>query len=222
MALAVGHPGSVVSDKELDLIDTYRMLQKNPETIFENLNGLPQDADWYYYLRDEDEEDWTPAQHAARVLYLNRTCFNGLWRKNKAGKFNMPIGKPPRPLPTLEELREFSKVIQGFEFFCEDFQPIIELAEAGDVLYIDSPYDGTFTGYSAGGFGLADQQRLALSLFDASQRGAIVIAHNSATDLVATLYEDWADIEILEESRAINSNGKGRGKVPCVLITSNV
>lgn len=221
MALYLGLQGRMMlGDREQDLIMTYCTLRDEPEELCGFLTEIFEfgtDEASYYAVREMKPKGYL--ERAARMIYLNRLGFNGLYRKNKMGEFNVPYGKQERSMPSVEKLLDVSLALRTAALYDEDFDVLVEQAEEGDLLYIDPPYDGTFEGYSAEGFGDDDQERLANSLFRAIQRGANLIVHNADTERIRKLYA-WAEIESIEEKRAINSDGGKRGAVPCLLITS--
>lgn len=219
MALHLGVGGMILGDAEEDLITTYTVIRDEPLKLY-NLLSLMDDlgTDREDYNRVRATPAHLPVEVAAKSIYLNRTCFNGLWRKNKKGEFNVPFGGP-REMPALEHLVQVSEAIKKATLIAGDFQYVIGQVGRGDVVYCDPPYDGTHAAYTPLGFDADDQARLVKCLLKARDRGAEFYCHNSDTELVRDL---WAGtgVEILEtsERRAINSDGEGRGKVPCVLV----
>ncbi len=225
----------LLSDAVEPLIEFYRALKERPGELAGAVDligseyGLDEQA--YYAVRAEEPED--PLYRAARFLYLNRSCFNGIWRENASGKMNTPAGSAAKAgrtkLPTCNELEDYSRMLRTAEFECCDFELAINMAGPYDVLYVDPPYYDTFTDYSKGGFGVKDQERLALALYRAGQRGATFLAHNSYQDSLATSpeeagvrywYSDFATIIPIDEPRTVSANGD-RTKAPCALITND-
>src|SRR3569623_2095231 len=161
---------------------------------------------------------------AATFIYLNKTCFNGLWRGNRAGDFNVPIGRysdPPILVP--EALRAASSVLARADIRNADYQTAIEDAKAGDILYFDPPYEpitptASFTSYTAGDFGPDDQRALAATAKQLLDRGCKVMLSNSDTAFIRSLYKGLK-IDKVKCSRAINSNAAKRGEVDELVIT---
>jgi len=216
------HQKLVVSDVEKSLMQTYAAVRDMPSEValaLKDLTDFGTDESAYYAIRDTEPDEFVMG--AARFIYLNKLCFNGIHRVNKSGKFNVPYGKnPDRELPGEKTLVQFSEWTEQAEFHCKDFAEIISRAGKGDLVYTDPPYDGTFTDYAAGGFTDADQERLAESLFWAHDRGARVVLHNADTEQVRYFYEEWLTVLLVDEKRSINVVGSKRGGVPCVIATN--
>lgn len=225
MALHLGYKRMVLSDVEPDLMKTYAAIVGQTDDVVSGLAELADhtDKDSYYAMRDVEPEDYVEV--AVRMLYLNKLCFNGLHRKNKSGKFNVPYGGQERRLTGEKDIRAAAEALTpegtmaDIQLHVRDFKATVDQARQGDVVYADPPYDGTFTDYTKGGFDESDQSYLAQALHDATKRGADVFAHNADTELVRKLYS-WATVVEMPEKRTINSQGDQRGKVPCVLITN--
>lgn len=220
MALYLGLPNMILGDVQEELITTYTIVRDRPEDLAAMLGiiGVRNDEKAYYQMRDADPA--TELDVAARTIYLNKLCFNGLFRKNKRGEFNVPYGKEKRALPSKERILEASRALAGATLRRQSFEQTIQLAEEGDLVYADPPYHETFVDYTAHGFDDNDQRKLARVLRWARDRGAEIVAHNSDTPLIRQLYGDWAEVFVMPERRMVNSDGQGRGKVPCVLIVS--
>jgi DNA adenine methylase len=164
---------------------------------------------------------------AAAFIYLNKTCFNGLWRVNRSGAFNVPMGRYTNPsICTPTVLRGAHTALALAELRNADYREAIADAERGDFLYFDPPYDpitrtANFTGYTAGLFGADDQRALAACARSLVRRGCRVMLSNSDTRFVRSLYRDFK-IERVMCGRSINSNGKRRGKVSELIITGGM
>jgi DNA adenine methylase len=225
MALHLGLPGMILGDAEEELITTYTMVRDNP-TELRALLALMDDlgTDRESYMRVRETAATLPVEIAAKTIYLNRTCFNGLYRRNKSGKFNVPYGGEERKLPDLERILEVSAALRAATFLAADFQYVIGQAGEGDVIYADPPYHEVFDGYTPNGFGESDHERLAVALLKARARGAEFLCHNADTELVRDLFagvgagRKRCEIIETEERRSVNSKGDGRGPVGCVLI----
>lgn len=220
---------AVVADSNRDLIALYTALVRNPAAVIARLehHRAVHDENHYYAMREKWNDDqalWPAADRAAAFIYLNKTCFNGLWRVNRAGAFNVPIGRytdPPICVPSA--LRAASVVLARAELRCSDYQAATRDAAAGDFIYFDPPYDpvtatANFTSYSAHGFGEADQRELAKTAKLLIARGCRVMLSNSDTPLIRSLYKGLR-IDRVRCSRAINSNASKRGDVDELVIT---
>ena len=214
----------VLSDSNINLIKTYQGLQQDVEAVIERLerHAARHCKEHYYAVRAEEPEDL--ADHAARVIYLNRTCYNGLYRENSRGKFNVPMGKYKKPaICSPDNLRSAARALRGAELCCEPFTAVLDRAAPGDFVYCDPPYDpvsktANFTAYAKGGFGEDAQRRLAETVAALRDKGARVLVSNSKTPLIESLYQDCGTIEIVYAPRYVNSNAEKRGNVPEVLV----
>ena len=210
----------ILSDIVSDLVVAYHAVKSAPKDLCAVLSELDQmrSEDDYYEIRDAEMR--FTIDRAARFIYLNKTGFNGLYRENADGKFNVPWGKRTEgSIFSRADIFAASKQLEDAEIYCWDFADTISYAiTLGKcVIYADPPYDGTFVNYASGGFCEGDQERLADALKKAHERGADIVAHNADTPLIRKLYK-WAEILPIDERRAINSDGEGRGAVGCLLI----
>ena len=155
-----------------------------------------------------------------RFIYLNKTCFNGLYRVNRKGRFNVPIGRQSNPnVCDSANIKAASEVLKKAELRVWAFDADAVAPQAGDLVYCDPPYDGTFTGYTGNGFDADDQTRLRDCCRRWREAGAYVIVSNSDTELVRDLYSDFVIHEV-RAPRSINSAGDGRGKTTDLLMVS--
>lgn len=222
--------GAVLCDINPELINTYRVVRDQVEQLIEALqahhaNRL--DPDYYYAVRGWDREpgysERPAVERAARTIYLNRTCFNGLYRLNRRGQFNAPIGsyKNPQVLdpPTL---RAASLALRDVELRCEGFEQSIPRAERGDFVYLDPPYvpaseTASFTSYAGQTFGPAEQEQLAQLFNGLHERGVHGLLSNSEAAHGLNLYQ--GSIEIVQARRNINSAADKRGNVGEILVS---
>lgn len=220
---------AVLGDANTDLINTYRMIADNPDEVCDLIQHLRTNhcADWYSQIRENWNAHAYETDHVARAaafLYLNRCCFNGLWRVNRLGEFNVPIGRYKDPLAGIaERLRAAALVLARAELRSGDYRETLRDVQAGDFVYCDPPYDpvtqtANFTAYVAGGFATEQQTELAETVHRLISKGVQVMASNSDTPFVRQLYRNLR-IDHVECPRAINSNGARRGKVGEVIIT---
>ena len=226
---------AVVNDINPELINMYIQVRDNVEDVIEDLAVLDSwhehrdDPKGYYYKIREDFNsnlgDDIPMQ-AARFIYLNKHCFNGLYRVNSKGEFNVPFnGKLTGGSFDADHLRAVSKQLQGVLFQCTDFEITVRDALPGDLIYFDPPYDyedeAGFVDYAKGGWSRETTTRLKLLCDQLVDRGCYVLVSNNSTTFVRDLFTDdrYSIIEI-PARRAINRNGAGRGPVPEVIIKS--
>ena len=210
-----------LSDLNRELIGTYRMIQENPEPIIAllELHSELHSRSHYHAVREEHEEP-DPVVSAARFIYLNKTCYNGLYRVNKSGKFNVPMGSYATPLICdAGNLRAATRVLQKATLRASSFEDPIIAPQTGDLVYCDPPYWDTFSSYTSGGFGQQEQESLRDRATKWADAGAHVVLSNSDTPLIRSLYDGWMLVEV-QAARNINSNGAGRSKVGELLIVS--
>lgn len=212
-----------LADMNPDLINFYTCLRDEPEALITLASELAthQTEDDYYTVRA-----WEPTgvASAARMLYLNRTCFNALWRVNKAGKFNVPWGKKVKPaLVDAEALRGASRALQGVAIALLDCVQTISYAELGDLVYADPPYfpasdTANFVAYAVDGFSENKQTELAAALRAAAQRGARVVVSNADTLASRTVYAGF-DVRVISVARNAGCKVSTRGKVQELIAT---
>ena len=223
---------SVINDCNPDLINTYRCVAWNVESVIRRLAELRRrHSEEHYYAQRERFNDrdksMTDVARAAAFLYLNKTCYNGLWRVNSKGAFNVPIGRYKDPqIFDRAHLRAASRLLQRAEIMVGQYGACVESARAGDFVYFDPPYapvsaTANFTAYTAGDFGADDQQALADLARYLQRQGVHVLISNSDAPLIRELYTglDGFVVEEVECSRAINSKAKKRGAVTELLIS---
>ncbi|MDP2607275.1 MAG: Dam family site-specific DNA-(adenine-N6)-methyltransferase [Deltaproteobacteria bacterium] len=220
MAAYLGHHNAILTDVIPDLIEFYECVQRDPARLAWALSvyatyGVDKAA--YLQVRDDHPED--KLFRAARVVYLNRLSFNGLWRVNKSGKHNVPYRESAIKRKSFEAL---SQSLQGADLACLDFAPVIGIAEPGALIYADPPYHGVYDSYTAEGFSEFDQERLAMALWEAHTRGCKVVLHNSNTELIQHLYSDWLTVVPVDERRSIAADPSSRDHAKCVVATNDV
>jgi len=218
----------LLSDANHDLINVYRVVQDDIETLIEHLRAhrAAHNEDHYYRVRAQDRNGYdhlAGVDRAARMIYLNRTCYNGLWRVNRQGHFNVPMGKYRNPRIVNEHrLRAASAALRGVRLCAEDFANAVREAHPGDFVYFDPPYvplsaTASFTSYYADDFTIAEQRRLADTFRDLDRRGVQAMLSNSDHPLVWELYAGFR-IERVSARRAINRDAGKRGPVSEVLV----
>lgn len=222
-ALQSGVP-ALINDGNQELIELYTVVRDSPEDLMKALDKMAAQYSeaFYYTLRSQNPK--SAVHRAARMVFLNKTGFNGLYRQNRQGVFNVPFGKRVA-CPLLydrENLLLASLHLRNVSIENVDFEEIIDTTGEGDFVYCDPPYEpfsstASFTAYKASGFSQDDQQRLKNAVLRATERGAYAVISNSTVDFILNLYNGW-DVRRVFARRAINSNGNGRGEIAEVLI----
>jgi DNA adenine methylase len=213
---------AVIYDRNARLVRTYRAVRDHIDDVVARLEALAakHGAATFQRVRafaiDEESED---AAVAAWLVYLNKTAYNGLYRVNQEGRFNVPLGSYKNPQICDEpNLRACSRLLQNVDIVEDDFGAVIARARSGDAVYFDPPYvplssTASFTAYTAQGFGLAEQVRLRDEAVRLRERGVGVVLSNHDTPEVRALYEDHFPISRIEVGRPINTRGDRRGPV---------
>lgn len=214
---------ALLSDSNEELINTYEVIRDDPASLgaLLSVHKEKHSKDYYYFIRDLDrkpEVALTNIERAARMIYLNKTCFNGLWRVNNRGQFNVPMGKYANPSILDEEnIYAVSTALSNVVFSVGDYKNVVQKAKQKDFIYFDPPYvplttTSSFTQYTAENFSLRDQEELADTFNQLDMNGCYVMLSNSDSPIVRELYAPYR-IEIVRATRAINSNANGRGAV---------
>ncbi len=211
-------------DANDELINTYQTVKKQPKKLLKQLREFQtkHSEEFYYATRAMDRElnfKSLPAEiRAARFIYLNKTCFNGLWRVNSKGYHNVPIGRYKNPIIYDEDtIMAASTALQNAEIRHADFAKVLDFADKGDFVYFDPPYyplnaTSSFTAYHENVFLDEEQKRLHGVFKELAGRGASVMHSNSDTEFIKGLYKGY-QIEFVEVNRFINSKSSGRGKI---------
>lgn len=219
-----------INDINSELIQMYEVIRDNVDELIIALGEHPNEEDHFYRVRDWDRNkeqygQLTKVQKAARIIYLNKTCYNGLFRVNNAGEFNTPFGHYKNPnivnAPTLKAVSAYFQKAQ-LTFSSVDYAEVIANVAKGTFVYLDPPYDpvsdtANFTGYAKGGFDRSEQIRLRQCCDELNQRGIKFMLSNSATDFIREQYAAY-NITIVKAKRAINSNVAKRGQVDEVVV----
>ena len=215
--------GAVVSDLNEDLVLLYRTIRDDVDALIEELQQHPYDKDHYYAMRALDPETLSPVMRAARILYLNRTCFNGLYRVNRRGQFNVPFGRYSNPRICDEDrLRAVANVLTDTNVIHGSYEGTISEARGGDFVYFDPPYQpltptANFTSYTKADFGEDAQVQLRDAFAELDRRGVKCMLSNSHTPLICDLYKDF-HIETVTAPRAIARTAEGRAPVLEVVV----
>lgn len=219
-----------VNDINKDLIGVYSVIKQNVDGLIEELKKHKNEADYFYSVRnwDRDKEKYqslSDVEKAARILYLNKTCYNGLYRVNNAGEFNSPYGYYRNPnIVNAPVLRAVSAYFNAADihFSSIDYSEVLSSIKKGTFVYIDPPYDpvsetASFTGYAKGGFSKNEQIRLRQCCDELNRRGIKFMLSNSATPFIMEQYAGY-NITVVQAKRAVNSVGSKRGGVDEVVV----
>ena len=217
---------ATLSDVNVELIDCYLAVQKHVERVARALASHAYEEARYYEVRAQDPSELDLPSRAARTIYLNKTGYNGLYRVNRAGRFNVPFGRYINPgfcsPESVENLRACSQALRGAKLAVRDFAQVVRHARKGDFVYFDPPYvplseTSAFTSYAAGGFDADAQVRLADVVARLTDAGVLVMLSNSDAPAVRQLYARYR-IDTVTASRSINSRANGRGKIREVVV----
>ena len=219
-----------INDINHELIGVYRAIKDHVEALIAELENFENTAEHFYAVRnwDRDKEKYasrSDIQKAARVLYLNKTCFNGLYRVNNAGEFNSPFGNYRNPnIVNAPVLRAVSAYFNSADIHITsaDYAEVLENVPKGAFVYLDPPYDpvsdtASFTGYAKGGFSREEQIRLRECCDDLDKRGIKFMLSNSSTPFIRDQYNVY-EITIVQAKRAVNSVASKRGNVDEVVV----
>lgn len=216
---------SRLTDSNAELINCYEVVRDDVLQLIEKLRNHrdKHEKDYYYQIRALSNREMSKAERAARFIYLNKTCFNGLYRVNRAGKFNVPIGSYQKPRIFDERtLLAANRALQDVMLQIADFRDVVHHAKKGDFIYFDPPYaplskTSSFTSYTSDQFGSVEQEALALTYSDLDKIGCKVMLSNSWVEEIQKLYKGYNCIEV-KASRAINSKADKRGKISELLV----
>lgn len=212
-----------LNDTNARLMRTYGAVQKDAEGVIRRLRRMPNEEEFFLRTRARRIDAEVHSAVAAWMIYLNRTCFNGLYRENRRGEFNSPFGRYANPtICNAENLRACSRALAGVKLSSADFRAAALQAKPGDFVFCDPPYlrrtGEEFTTYTADGFGHADHVRLRDTMAALREAGVRVMITNAGTDEVRELYAGF-DIEEVNVRRNISADGLSRGKIPDFIIT---
>ena len=219
---------TIIGDMNCELMNAYSVIKDNVEELILSLEKHRNDEDYYYEIRDLDPSTLSPVERASRFIYLNKTCYNGLYRENSRGEFNVPFGRYKSPkILDRENLRAVSEFLNSSKvlILCQDYRETCKLAGEGDFVYLDPPYHplsktASFTKYNRYDFSAEDQERLAEVFRELDRKGCYVMLSNSNTEFIKSLYRGY-HIQELSASRAINCKGNGRRRKKIELLIKN-
>lgn len=221
---------AVINDINTELINTYRVIKNSHLELIESLKQHKNESEYFYKMRDKDRNKstfnkMTNIDRASRLIYLNKTCYNGLYRVNSSGEFNTPFGGYKRPNivnePTIKAVHEYFSN-NSIEMLNIDFEKVVENAKKGDFVYFDPPYDpistsSNFTGYNEMGFKKEDQLRLRDLCRNLNDKGVNFMVSNSASEFIQEIYSEF-NIDFVKARRSVNSKANGRGEINEVIV----
>lgn len=220
---------ALINDSNPELINTYNVIKDNLDELLIALKRHKNEPEYFYQIRSLDRSEsysqLSPIEKASRIIYLNKTCYNGLYRVNSAGEFNSPFGQYKNPNivnePTLKAVNKYLNTID-IQIMNTDYENILNNLDQMSFVYLDPPYhpvseSSNFTGYVQGGWNIYDQIRLKDACNALNERGVRFLLSNSATSFIFDLYRDY-NIRIIKANRSINSDATKRGEIDEVLI----
>lgn len=222
-------PSASINDANTELVNAYEVVKSDVDKLIESLEQHKNEADYFYEIRAIDRDEafskLSKVERASRLIFLNKTCFNGLYRVNNSGEFNSPFGKYLNPNIVNEPvLRAVSGYLNNNEIKITnfDYEQALDGIDKNSFVYFDPPYhpmsdSSNFTGYVAGGWSNKDQERLRDVCDRLDAKGVKFLLSNSSTPLIHSLYKNYK-IKIIRAARSINSIGTKRGDVDEVLI----
>lgn len=219
---------AILSDLNNELITTYNVIKHDADSLIQDLKKHKYEKEYFLKIRSLKTESLSNIEVASRFIFLNRTCFNGLYRVNSKGEFNVPFGKYNNPLICDEvNLRRVSKSLKNVEIINQDYKEVSKKAKKGDFIYFDPPYfpinaTSSFTSYTKENFLEKEQIELRDLFKNLSDRGCFVMLSNSDTPFINSIYQEIgvAKINYIQAGRSINSNSNKRGKISEVVITN--
>lgn len=224
---AIQPANATLSDINPELINAYTQIRDNPEGVIKSLKKHVYDEKYFYFIRNLDRKDnfqkLSEIERASRLIYLNKTCYNGLYRVNSKGEFNTPFGRYSNPtIVDAENLKACSEALQGTAIKLGTFDEIEDKVFKDDFVYFDPPYvplstSSSFTSYAQKGFDLDMQRRLFELCKRLSKKRVKFMLSNSKTPFIQKLYKEFK-IESVEASRFINSKADKRGGVSEVIV----
>lgn len=221
---------AVINDSNEELVNLYNIIKESPEELIDDLKKHKNEEKYFYELRgiDREKEKYlklSNIQRASRIIFLNKTCYNGLFRVNSSGEFNSPFGRYKNPNivndVTIKAVGNYLKN-SDIQILNTDYEKSLSKIRKGAFVYFDPPYDpisdsSSFTGYTKNGFDRAQQERLKKVCDKLNDKGIKFLLSNSSTEFIRNLYKDYS-IFFIKAKRAINSKGNGRGETTEVFV----
>jgi DNA adenine methylase len=218
-----------LADTNPELVGCYKAVRDDVEGLISELSRHRYEEEYYYSVREWDRTDafstLAPVVRAARFIYLNKTCFNGLYRVNSKGHFNVPFGNYSNPtIVDADNLRECSRALARAEIVVSDYEGVVDEVERGDFVYFDPPYaplsvTSSFTAYTKQGFDYSDQEALREVCHRLDRKGVFFMLSNSSNPRMLELYSDFT-VQTVSATRAINSKASDRGPVSEIIVTN--
>lgn len=222
---AIAPEEAVIADINDDLVNAYLVVRDNPNEVLEALSKYKNEKDFYYEVRSQDQNKLSDIEKAARLIYLNRTCFNGLYRVNKSGQFNVPFASYKNPnFVQTDRILAASEILKNTDVHHAGFEKVLTEAKAGDFIYLDPPYFpkdvySDFKRYNKEQFHKNDHERLAELYNELTERGCYVMLSNSDTPFTRDLYKKWR-VDTVYAKRLINKDASKRGVVTEIIVTN--
>lgn len=221
---------AVINDQNEELINLYNVIKHSPDELIEDLKRHTNEEEYFYSIRllDREKSEYsklTPIRRASRIIFLNKTCFNGLFRVNSSGEFNSPFGRYKNPaIVNGITIRAVSNYLSknNIQILNLDYIKSLSGIRKGSFVYFDPPYDpvsdsSNFTGYTKNGFTKKDQIELKNLCDTLHAKGVKFLLSNSSTEMIKDLYKDYTIVSV-KAKRAINSKASGRGEISEVLV----
>ena len=219
------HAPALISDTNQELINCYKIVRDQVEDLIVDLAKHENSEEYFYSIRAIQPAALSRVERASRFIYLNRTCFNGLYRVNRKGQFNVPYGRYKNPaLIPADKLRAANTNLQGVEVEFADYRKVARMAETGDFIYLDPPYIplsgyADFKRYTSDIFGIEQHREMAALLGELDEKGVKFMVSNSDTPLSRELYRDW-NIDAVVARRLINCDATKREGALEVIVTN--
>lgn len=218
---------AIINDINTDLMITYKVIKDKVEDLIEDLEKHKNEKDYYYKIRSVNPNNLSDVERASRFIYLNKTCYNGLYRENSKGQFNVPFGRYENPkILDKDNLKAVSEYLNSvdIEIYNTDYKEICKLAKKGDFVYLDPPYypvnKSSFTKYTKYDFSEKDHIELSEIFRQLDKKGCYIMLSNSASDFIKSLYKDFEIINI-HANRFINCKADGRMRKPVEILIKN-
>lgn len=215
---------AIINDLNTSLINVYETIKNNPESLVHELekHNNNHSKDYYYYIRSHNYD--SSVEQAGQFIYLNRTCFNGIYRVNLKGEFNVPIGTKTQAILESDDFLEVSERLTNVEIFNQDFESIIDMAKKGDFIFVDPPYtvshnNNGFIKYNETLFSWNDQVRLCESLKRAHKRQVYFLCTNANHESINELYkEEYFSKDIVSRYSSISGKKSSRNQYEEIVI----
>ncbi len=227
MLLALQPKEALVNDINPEIINAFHVIKNDHKNLMKKLNRMKNTDTYFYKVRKQKVANLSDTDRAARFIYLNKTCFNGLYRENSKGEFNVPFANHKNPSfydeNNIIDLNTYLNT-NNISFSCGDYKDLLANAKKGDFIYLDSPYypikKGAFTKYFKSDFSEKDHKELAFLFKELDKKGCYVLMSNANTPFIKEYYSDYSIIEI-DARRSINSKGNGRQKAKIEVLIKN-